>query len=122
MSIAHLLDHTCRVWQLQETVTGTLRTTERGYTIVPGQEALSCGVRRQDTRITQINPGVAPQGFRKVYFDGNPPMKERNVIDIYIGPDAPTRLRIESMTYPRGHHTEVVCTEFLEDLPPVIES
>lgn len=115
MSIGHLLDHVSRVWTLTEGL-DQYRAPVRTYSVSEGNEDLPCTSTRKRTVLGKIGGGTTPLGDRVVYFDIGPVMKERDVIELLEGPDAPAKLEIQGLAYPRGNHIEARVSEFKGDL------
>jgi hypothetical protein len=116
MSIGHLCDHTARVWTLAEE-SGAMLSRTRQYEVQEGNDGIPCTMKRKNTVLGTLPPGVAPVGDRMWYSDLGPLIKERDVIEIFEGPNAPARLEVQSVDTPRGHHIEVRGSEFRGRLP-----
>ena len=114
-----LLDHTCRVWRLTETL-GDYRETVTARSEV--YDDLPCFFRRRDTVMSAGAPGTRPVGDRMVYLDTGPVIRDRDVIEITGGPEIDESsdallLEVESVAVPRGHHIELRCVEYKGTVP-----
>lgn len=111
MSIGHLLDHEARIWRRVEEL-DEYRSTTVSYEVVENQEEVPCASDGQSSVLANLGPGMAPTGFRWIYFDVGPTLEERWLIEFVSGPTAPAWLEIESVDPFRGHHIEVRAVEF----------
>jgi hypothetical protein len=128
VSIGHLLDHTCRVWRATE-AQGEYHETVRSFVVA--HDALPCGKRRRRAALVPGPGGQTPTGGVVLYFDVGPTLRDRDVVELYAGPDAPAVPRtkagrvqggafeIESSTAPRGHHIEASAVLWHGELPEV---
>ena len=114
--IGHLLDHTARVWTLNEQL-DDYRVSTRSYSVLEGNDNLPFTATRKQTVIGKVDPGVGPIGERRGYFDIGPEVKERDVIEVFEGPDAPAYFQVESVARPRGHHIEMRLSEYKGKIP-----
>ncbi len=117
---SHLLDHTCNVHRLTETLGATFRETVQDYTQV--HTGLECTFQRRNTVMGEEGPGVRPVGDRRVYLNVGPAFQDRDIVELVTGPAGfvgPQLLEVESFAAPRGHHIELRCSEFAGTLPVV---
>ncbi len=115
---SHLLDHTCNVHRLTETL-GTFRETVQGYAQV--HTDLECTFQRRNTVIGEEGPGLRAVGDRRVYLNVGPAFQDRDIVELVTGPAGfvgPQLLEVESFAAPRGHHLELRCSEWEGTLPP----
>src|SRR5690554_6183626 len=112
MSIGHLLDHTCNIYRLTESL-GQFRETVNSYALV--YEDVPCTFQRRDTVINRDGPGLRATGDRVIYLELGPLLRDRDVVSVFEGPagfEGPQNLEVESIAVPRGHHIELRCVEF----------
>jgi hypothetical protein len=120
MSLAQLLDHTCRVYRRTESLSAR-RQTVVSYEVPDGYEELPCTFTRRRTVLGDAGSGLTPVGQRSVYLDRTDlAWQDRDVVEVYAGPAGfvgPQRLEVVSISIPRGHHVELICEEFSGSLP-----
>lgn len=114
-TVAHLLDHTARVWRLTESLDPVYRATERSYDLV--HPALACFVGRDNTNLAEPGPGIVQAGQRMIHCDVGNTFQERDIIEVYSGPNAPVVLEVEAQHDPRGHHTQLRCILYQGKVP-----
>lgn len=114
--IGHLCDHVARIWTLTEEP-DSMMSRRRVYEVLPINAAVHCAINRKNTAIGQMPPGRTPVGDRMFYCDIGPEFGEMSVIEVFEGPDAPSRIEVQSVTRPRGHHVEARGSEFRGKLP-----
>jgi hypothetical protein len=119
--ITHLLLHRCRIWRPTDS-TGTFSQNVRSYGTPPVYNQLRCEISKPATTLTMMEGGLTTQGTRTVYFDIGPLLKQRDVIEIYHGPNAPVWVEADQPPYNvRDHHLEIKCVEFRGRLPTMQE-
>lgn len=92
------------------------REATRSYEVVYDRR---CTQKRKWASQTDPGPGLYGAGERTVYFDMGPRFRDRDLIELYEGPESPCWLETESATYPRGHHVEVRVSEYRGPTPEV---
>lgn len=87
------------------------------YALVATEPAI---VNRSTAPLTDVGPGLSPQGRRRLYFQPEVDVRARDVLELVEGPDAPQTWEVdEPPSRPRDHHVQVDCTFWRGELPEV---
>lgn len=117
--IDRMFDHRFRLWR--PTVTkNRLGAEERSYELIG---SYGCAVNRAVDPVAPVAGGLAPTGRIRIYARPDTLAVERDVIELYQGPDAPGTWEVDQPpTRPRGHHTQLDAIAWHGLLPEVVES
>ena len=123
VAISHLFDHTCVIWRKVETLEGP-GVTVKTFTLLDGSP-FGCKMNRKAATVVSAGPGIVDAGQRLAFLEIGPLIKKRDLLELITGPDAPPAaaeraiLEVENVTAPRGHHLEVLCSEYHGQEPEV---
>jgi hypothetical protein len=119
MSIAHLLNGTCELYRLAETV------DEFGDAINAYAPLGAVAVRLTPAggSLGSTEAGQRPAGQRVAFIDGHADIEATDVFEVTAGPDVGTRWRVVSAARPSppgwdvAHHTEASVDPWTGKLP-----
>lgn len=115
MSYSGLLDHTVTVYRKSQTV-GTLRSVKRTY--LPVAVGAPMAVQTFSERFRDARGGQLTQGDYLGFAEVDLDVQEGDILAVTGGADGWDNigwLKVDGVSRPRGHHTEVVLVSTTED-------
>lgn len=115
MSIEALFDHEVRVYRPTEGTTdyGAAETLSPVGDVPTGPNA---AIVPPKLGLQNVEAGERPSGTLDGYMAADADVSRRDILDVTSGPEAPTKLRVLSLSRPRGHHTELRLEPYTGDL------
>lgn len=113
MSVDGLLDHVGDLYR-SATVSNAYGVSDDFARETAG---LRAGVQRADATLRNTGAGDVSGGTHRIFFAASADVQARDVLDVTSGREAPVKLRVLSVTKPRGHHVEAMAEVWEGALP-----
>ena len=117
-TIVRLADHQVRLWRPVTSASSRIGMDRRTLELVADGEP--CKVNRDTSPTADAGPGLSPIGRRRLYLPPELDVRERDVVELVTGPDAPQTWEVDELpARPRGHHLQADCILWRGTLPEV---
>ncbi len=117
MAIEDLMNHKARVWRPVDT-RGEYAEVVNGWELVTDPSVNNCEPPPMGLVIADQGGGEASSGeVRRWYMTRGSNLAERDVIEVFAGPQATSYWRVLGVSYPRAHHYRFVAEPYVGDPP-----
>jgi hypothetical protein len=117
MAIEGLMNHRGRVWRPAQS-RGAYGTVEDTWTVVTEPARNNCEPPPISLDTNDAGPGEQRSGaVRRWYMTREADVAERDVVEVYEGPESPSYWRVLSVSFPRRHHYRLVMEPWKGELP-----
>jgi hypothetical protein len=118
MISARLFDHTVTVYGSQDIRGATFGDVARAWSPVPGSVDVRIAIQTRREERKDSGPGERVDGEHQGFGHASLDIVEGDVVMVTAGseasgdPDKPKLLKVQSAYRPRGHHTQLVLTDW----------